>query len=78
MLTHKIRKWDLMQNGRLKKIVVLVCICLLSTPIATIISDCIDITTTEYAISRISNYSWSIRVACLILSMYFIFDGNEN
>ena len=67
-----------MQNGRLKKIVVLVCICLLSTPIATIISDCIDITTTEYAISRISNYSWSIRVACLILSMYFIFDENEN
>ena len=63
---------------KIKKIVVLVCICLLSTPIATIISDYIDITTTEYAISRISNYSWSIRVACLILSMYFIFDGNEN
>ena len=67
-----------MQNRRLKKIVVLVCICLLSTPIATIISNCIDVTTTEYAISRISNYSWSIRVACLILSMYFIFDENVN
>ena len=63
-----------MQNRNFRKIVILVCICLLSTPIATIISDCIDVTTTEYAISRISNYSWSIRFAGLMLSMYFIFD----
>ena len=62
-----------MQNRNFRKIVILVCICLLSTPIATIISDCIDVTTTEYAISRISNYSWSIKFACLMLSMYFIF-----
>lgn len=67
-----------MQNRNLRKVVILVCICLLSTPIATIISDCIDVTTTEYAISRISNYSWSIRFACLMLSMYFTFDRKEN
>ena len=65
-----------MQNRNFRKIVILVCICLLSTPIATIISDCIDVTTTEYAISRISNYSWSIRFACLMLSMYFDRKGN--
>lgn len=67
-----------MQNRNFRKIVILVCICLLSTPIATIISDCIDVTTTEYAISRISNYSWSIRFVCLMLSMYFIFDRKGN
>lgn len=67
-----------MQNRNFRKIVILVFICLLSTPIATIISDCIDVTTTEYAISRISNYSWSIRFACLMLSMYFIFDRKGN
>lgn len=66
-----------MQNRNLKKIVILVCICLLSTPIATVVSNWIDVTTTEYAISRISNYSWSIRVACLILSMYFVFGRKE-
>ncbi len=66
-----------MQNRNLKKIVILVCICLLSTPIAIVVSDWIDVTTTEYAISRISNYSWSIRVACLILSMYFVFGRKE-
>lgn len=66
-----------MQNRNLKKIVILVCICLLSTPIATVVSDWIDVTTAEYAISRISNYSWSIRVACLILSMYFVFGRKE-
>ena len=66
-----------MQNRNLKKIVILVCICLLSTPIAIVVSDWIDVATTEYAISRISNYSWSIRVACLILSMYFVFGRKE-
>lgn len=66
-----------MQNRNLKKIVILVCISLLSTPIAIVVSDWIDVTTTEYAISRISNYSWSIRVACLILSMYFVFGRKE-
>ncbi len=67
-----------MQNRNLRNIVILVCICLLSTPIATIISDCISETTTEYAISRIYNYSWSIRFACLMLAMYFVFDRKEH
>lgn len=60
----------LMKNVKLKIMVILVCICLLSTQIATIISNYMDITTDEYMISRIDNYSWSIRVACLILSIY--------
>lgn len=55
-------------------LLVLVCICLLSTPLSTIISNSIDITTAEIELCRISNYSWSIRVACLILSLYLIFD----
>ncbi len=59
-----------MKNVKLKIMVILVCICLLSTQIATIISNYMDITTDEYMISRIDNYSWSIRVACLILSIY--------
>lgn len=67
-----------MKNKYFIKIAILVCICLLSTPIATFISEYISVTTTEYAISRISNYSWNIRFACLILSMYFIFSKNEN
>lgn len=64
-----------MQNRNYKIIVVLilVCLCLLSTPIAHIISNCIDITTTEIELSRISDYAWSIRVACLMLSIYFVF-----
>ena len=67
-----------MKNRNFIKVVILVCICLFSTPIATIISNYIDVTTIEYDISRISNYSWSIRVACLMLSLYFIFDRKGN
>ncbi len=67
-----------MENKNLKIILILVCLCLLSTPIATIISDHIDITTDEFAISRISDYAWSIRWICLILSMYFMSNKGEN
>lgn len=67
-----------MQDRNLKIIIILICICLLSTPIATIISNCLSITTAEYAISRICNYSWNIRFSCLILAMYFIFNRKEN
>lgn len=59
-----------MKKEKLKIIVILVCICIFSTPIATVISNCMDITTDEYMISRIDNYSSSIRVACIIWSMY--------
>nr|WP_294494973.1 hypothetical protein [uncultured Mediterraneibacter sp.] len=61
-----------MKNTLFIKIAILVFICLLATPIATFISGHISITTAEYEISRISDYSASIRFACLILSMYFI------
>ena len=70
-----------MKNKTSKTIVLLVfvCICLLSTPIATVISNCINITTTEIELCRITNYSWSIRIACVMLFMYFAFGrkGNE-
>ena len=59
-----------MKKEKLKIIVILVCICIFSTPIATVISNCMDITTDEYMISRIDNYSSSIRVAGIIWSMY--------
>lgn len=61
-----------MKNKNLVIMLILVWICLLSTPIATVISDCIGITTDEYIISRIDNYSCSIRVACFIVSMYLL------
>ena len=63
-------KESLMKKEKLKIIVIVVCICIFSTPIATVISNCMDITTDEYMISRIDNYSSSIRVACIIWSMY--------
>lgn len=65
-------KEKIMRNDNLKIILVLICICLLSTPISTFISDYINVTTDEISISRITNYAWSIRISCLILTMYFL------
>lgn len=66
-----------MENKNLKIILILVCLCLLSTPIATFVCDKISNTTAEYDIARVPNFALSIRSACLILSMYFIFGQKE-
>ena len=66
-----------MRNDNLKIILVLICICLLSTPISTFISDHINVTTDEFSISRITNFAWSIRIACLILAMYFLSNNTD-
>ena len=70
-------KEKIMRNDNLKTILVLICICLLSTPISTFISDHINVTTDEFSISRITNFAWSIRIACLILAMYFLSNDNN-
>lgn len=62
-----------MQDHSLKLMLILVCICLLSTPISTFISNSISVSTDELSISRITNFAWSIRISCLMLSMYLIF-----
>ena len=62
-----------MHKHNLKLMLILVCICLLSTPISTFISDSISDNIDELSISRITNFAWSIRISCLMLSMYFIF-----
>ena len=62
-----------MQDRNLKLMLILVCICLLSTPISTFISNSINVTTDELSISRITNFAWSIRISCIMLSMYLIF-----
>ena len=62
-----------MRKDNLKLIIGLVCICLLSTPISTFISDSISDNIDELSISRITNFAWSIRISCLMLSMYLIF-----
>ncbi len=62
-----------MRKDNLKLILGLVCICLLSTPISTFISDSISDNIDELSISRITNFAWSIRISCLMLSMYLIF-----
>jgi len=70
-------KEKIMRNDNLKTILVLICICLLSTPISTFISDHINVTTDEISISRITNFAWSIRIACLILAMYFLSNNTD-
>ena len=67
-----------MQDRDLKLMLILVCICLLSTPISTFISNSINVTTDELSISRITNFAWSIRISCLMLSMYLIFHKADN
>lgn len=62
-----------MHKHNLKLMLILVCICLLSTPISTFISDSISDNIDELSISRITNFAWSIRISCLMLSMYLIF-----
>ena len=61
---------------RSKIIIILACICLLSTPIATFVFEHIlnIITTDMYNMIRVSDLAWSIRSACFILAMYIIFE----
>jgi len=66
-----------MHKNNLKLFLGLICICLLSTPISTFISNHINVTTDEFSISRITNFAWSIRIACLILAMYFLSNDNN-
>ena len=70
-------KEKIMRNDNLKIILVLICICSLSTPISTFISDHTNVTTDEFSISRITNFAWSIRIACLILVMYFLSNNTD-
>lgn len=66
-----------MHKDNLKLILVLVCICLLSTPISTFISNSINVTTDEISISRITDFAWSIRISCLMLSIYLLYYRKE-
>lgn len=66
-----------MNQRKFTQILVLVVVCLLATPIATFISDFQTVMTIESELSRIEGYAWSIRFACLILSIYFVFDKDE-
>ena len=61
-----------MKNKTLLPILILVCIYLVATYITTGVSSLFGITTAEHEITRIASYAWNIRIACVVLSMYFI------
>lgn len=63
-----------MKIKRLIPIAILAGLCLLSPAIGTYIAQSLDIVPNYIFISRISNYAWGIRTACLILAMYFVFE----
>lgn len=64
---------------RTKIIIILACVCLLSTPIATYVSEFVlNDTTDMYNMNRISNFAWGIRSACFILAMYITFEREES
>ncbi len=65
-----------MNDKLLAKIVVLTIMCLLATFIAKYVCDCIMPVGYEYGV--IYDISTSIRYACIILSMYFIFKQGDN
>lgn len=68
-----------MNNKLLVKIIVLILLCLFSSPIAEVVAQNFgSITTDAYTISRISEYAESIRMICLILLVYFIFAERRN
>ena len=68
-----------MNSKLLVKIIVLILMCLFSSPIAEFVAQNFgSITTDAYTISRISEYAASIRMICLILLVYFIFTERRN
>lgn len=73
---HLLDEVMVMSDKLLAIIVVLTIVCLLATFIAKCVCDCIMPVGYEYGV--IYDISTSIRYACIILSMYFIFKQGDN
>ncbi len=65
-----------MDNKLLVKIIVLTIVCLLATFVAKCVCD--SLMPVGYEHVAIYDVSTSIRYACIILSMYFIFENRRN